>query len=109
MSLDKSISKFTKDWAKRTAQNAPVGKRPRTNSAKALYPKPLNESIEVIPGPEPLIGMNLYGVFVDQGTRYQKAQPFIDKSFDQALDDSEDLLLEGIFNELDNAFDKTFS
>jgi len=108
MSLVKQINKFANLWAKRMAKDAPVGKRPRSNSAKQLYPNPLNKSIKVLDGPEPLISMNLYGVYVDQGTRYQSAQPFIDKAFDQAAQDAGDDISNAAFEEIGILFDKTF-
>jgi len=91
------------------AKDAPVGKRPRSNSAKQLYPDPLNKSIKVLDGPEPLISMNLYGIYVDQGTRYQSAQPFIDKAFDEAAKDAGDTISDAAFEEIGILFDKTFN
>lgn len=52
---------------------APVGERPRTKSAKAKYPKPLKQSITVVPiftedSVKFKSNYNLYGKFLDLGT-----------------------------------------
>jgi len=108
MSLVKQINAFARKWATTMAKNAPVGKRPRSNSAKQLYPDPLNKSIQVVEGPEPLIKMNLYGIYVDQGTRYQSAQPFIDRSFDTAAEQAGEEISDAAFEQIGVLFDKTF-
>lgn len=108
MSLEKQINKFANLWARKMSKDAPVGKRPRSKSAKRLYNDPLNKSIKVLDGPEPLISMNLYGVFVDGGTRYQSAQPFIDKAFDDAAKSAGDEISDAAFEEIGILFDKTF-
>jgi len=105
MSLQKSINNFTKKWAANMKATAPV----RTGRLK--------NSIKPLPGPEPAVEMVGYGQFVNDGHKTVSGtkvppnpQPdgFIQPSFDKTLDNSEDMLLEGIFDELDNAFDKTF-
>tara|TARA_R110000796_G_scaffold18159_3_gene55177 strand:+ start:282 stop:611 length:330 start_codon:yes stop_codon:yes gene_type:complete len=108
MSIEKEINKFAQSWVRKMAKDAPVGKRPRSKSAKSLYPEPLNKSITVLDGPEPLISMNLYGVFVDEGTRYMSAQPFITKAFDQAAKAAGDDISDAAFEEIGKLFDKTF-
>jgi len=108
MSIQRDIKGFTKKWAKTMSKNAPVGKRPRSNSAKRLYPEPLNKSIKPLEGPDPGIAMNLYGIFVDQGTRYMSAQPFIDKSFDTAAEEAGEEITDAAFEQIGILFDKTF-
>ena len=111
MSLEKQVLAFAKKWAQLMSKYAPVGKRPRSKSAVDLYPDPLHKSIEVISGPEPLIKMNLYGIFVDQGTRYIRGSsitPFIDKCFDKAAEDAGEEITDAAFEKIGVLFDKTF-
>lgn len=108
MALQKEFDKFIKKWSENMAKIAPVGKRPRSNSAKQNYPQPLRESIKPLDGPEPGVEMNLYGVFVDQGTRYQSKQPFIDPAFSKTAKEMEEELQDEVFDLVTKEMDKIF-
>ena len=111
MQLQKEFDKFVKKWAENMAKIAPVGKRPRSNSAKQNYPEPLRESIKPLDGPEPGVEMNLYGAFVDQGTRYIKGSsitPFIDPAFSKTAKEMEEELQDEVFDLVTKEMDKIF-
>tara|TARA_R110000796_G_scaffold69045_2_gene157733 strand:+ start:789 stop:1118 length:330 start_codon:yes stop_codon:yes gene_type:complete len=108
MSLTKEFNIFVKKWSENMAKIAPVGKRPRSNSAKQAYPQPLNKSIKPLEGPEPGVEMNLYGAFVNSGTRYQKEQPFIDPAFNKTSKDMEEEFTDEVFALVTKEMDKMF-
>lgn len=108
MALQKEFNKFVKKWSENMAAMAPTGKRPRSNSAKKRYPEPLKKSIKPLDGPEPGVEMNLYGVFVDEGTRYQSAQPFINPAFSKTTKEMEEELQDEVFDLVTKEMDKIF-
>jgi len=95
MSLEKSIRRFTNQWVANMKESAPY----RTGRLK--------DSIEALPQPQPAVDMVYYGQFVDGGTKYMDAQPFIGPSYEKALKANEDLLFEGIFEAITTQFNKT--
>ena len=98
MKLEKGIKMFMTKWVNNMRKGAPLGKRPRTATAKKLYSDGLRKSIEFIKlKSKPIIQMNLYGLFVDKGHRTRgvtkvPAQPFIDKSFSDTVQQMEEVL-----------------
>lgn len=96
MKLDKALQQFANEWVKNMKQKAPY----RTGR--------LRDSIEAIDRPEPVIDMVYYGQFVDQGTKYQKAQHFVDKSFKETTKEFEEDFSEEVFDQITVLFDKTF-
>jgi len=96
MSIQKGINKFASKWVKNMQEKVPV----RTGTLK--------KSIESIDRPKPVIDMMYYGQYVDSGTKYMKAQPFIDPAFDETFKDMEEVLPEEVFKQIEIAFDKTF-
>jgi len=96
MSIEKGIQKFADKWVKNMQEKVPV----RTGTLK--------RSLKSIDRPQPLIEMVYYGQYVDGGTKYMSAQPFIDPTFDETFKEMADVLPEEIFKQIELAFDKTF-
>lgn len=95
----KAIQVFTNKWVKEMKALVPV------RSGK------LQESIQSVDRPEPIVSMLYYGQFVDQGTRYIKGNsitPFIGDGFDRAFKETKDEFSDEVFKQIEKQLDKTF-
>ena len=114
MKLEKAISRFMIKWVNNMKKLAPVGKRPRTEAASKLYAQGLKKSIKFRKlQSKPVITMNLYGKFVNDGHRTRgvtKLGPnpspdgFISPAWEATTKNMEEKLPDEVFQILDDKF-----